>query len=217
MKVSFVWITKYYNPGHENHEKFCILLGKERFGANANLYSLFETQHFNRRSDETDYLETMITNKLGLDILKDPSYFMKSIIHKINTETNIYYICYLDQMPSEDWRAMMLQRLMFPGWKQIAWNENEITREYLSLENVKYFPISDLPMLFEQKVVGINVKIAFEYIKDSLDYTHNFNGCAYIAFIQEKSKIPMVEDSHKKRCLEKFRKERESQIDNSLE
>jgi hypothetical protein len=212
MKVSFVWITKYYNPGHENHDKFCILLGKERFGENADLYSLFETEHFSKRYDEFHHLKAMIANKLGLEILKDLSYFMKSIIHKISTETNIYYICYLEQMPSEDWRAMMLQRLMFPEWKQIAWNENEITKEYLSLENVKYFSISDVPMLFEQKVVANNVKIAFEYIKDSLDYTHNFNGCAYIAFIQEKSKIPMIEDSLKKKCLEKFRKEKVKQI-----
>lgn len=193
MKVTLVWITKYYNPEHENHGKFCILMGKERFGENAGMYSLFESDAFDKRSDEFKVLFSLFENKLGLDLSRDLAYFMKSIIHKISTENNIYYICCMQQMHTEYWKRMMIQRVLHPNWKDIVWNDNEITQKYLSLENVKYFPISEIPTLLKEKVIAKPVEKAFEYIKDSLDYAQEISGCTYIAFIAKKPNIPMIE------------------------
>lgn len=128
MGVAFLPLHQYYNPGHANHGKWCIVLGKERAGSYAGKYN-FIGGAGSAGEHELITLFREVSEELGLVL--NNQLFQKSLIKHIRVKGTTFFGCHITGLSGRKWHQMMSLR------KNCTW-------EYQEMDDIQHFPISDL-------------------------------------------------------------------------
>ena len=128
MGVAFLPLHFYYNPGHPNHEKLFIVLGKERAGPYANYYNFIGGAGSNGENEHTT-LNREVAEELGL-VLND-DLVRKCLIKRVRVKGTSFFGCHVTGLSGRKWHKMMQARGNCP-W------------ELQEMSDIQHFPVAEL-------------------------------------------------------------------------
>jgi hypothetical protein len=134
MGVAFLAFHEYYNPGHSNHGKLCLVLGKERAGSYAGAFN-FIGGSAKGHSGEMGALKGEVAEELGL--ILNESDLSRSLIERVRARGTSFYGCAVSGLSERKWQQMMAARGYSLDWK------------YQELETIRHFPVDELAFSHE--------------------------------------------------------------------
>jgi 8-oxo-dGTP pyrophosphatase MutT (NUDIX family) len=129
MGVAFLAFHVYYNPGHPNHGKLCIVLGQEKAGSYAGFFN-FIGGSSHGHGNEMNALKGEVSEELGLVLNQED--LSQSLIDRVKVKGTAFYGCAISGLSERKWNQMMNLR-----GKNIDW-------KYQELATIRHFPIDEL-------------------------------------------------------------------------
>jgi len=130
MGVAFLPIHRYYNPGHRNHNKWCIVLGRERAGSYAGAYNFIGGAGSAGESERTSLFRE-VEKELGLVL--NENLLRICLIERVRVKGTSFFGSYITGISSRKWHAMMHAC----KHKHLAW-------EFQEMDDIQSFPICEL-------------------------------------------------------------------------
>jgi 8-oxo-dGTP pyrophosphatase MutT (NUDIX family) len=135
MGVAFLPLHYYYNPGHKNHGKLCIILGKERAGAYSGFFNFIGGAAKGHRStDPMDVLKEEVAEELGLVL--DDMLFQASFIDQHHDSKTSFFGVSISGISQRKWQKMMEKRFKTFG--------NGLSWQYQEMDTICHFPVDEL-------------------------------------------------------------------------
>lgn len=183
MGVAFIPIHVYHNPGHPDHGKVCIVLGRERAGSYAGKYN-FIGGSSNGHSGIWNTICEEVEEELGL--ILDLELYRKCLVAQIKTAKTTFAICKISGLSSRKWHAMMQKR-------QSVFN---LEWKFQEMDDVKHFPLEHL--YNRTGSVDQVSSYVLEYINTIVETSakstkgHSVHYSQFMS-IAKKKRIPMLE------------------------
>lgn len=185
--VAIIPVHQYYNPGHKNHGKVCVVLGFEVAGPNAGKWNFIGGSASDHGQNAWNTLVAEAEEELGLPL--EAKLLSECMIRTVTYSRTEFIGLHITGLSSRKWDLMNQKR-----------RSMRLGHRFLEMSAISSIPIDELathPNVSDYVRTYVNIVRGFVMQNPALPSMYNKRGVHYLEFVKAtkpvNSSVPMLQ------------------------